>query len=170
MAAARVDHVPRDRIRLGIDLDADGGSSRAPPASANVVAQRGRPAGVGQRHDGRVRPGAGTFGGNVKINGNDGFLLLGDPADDGCNGNAFNSGVTLGSNTARLALVGNKIASGVSITGNSGSGPAPAHTSPKVGGNTINGNLACSGNSPVMTNGGSSNSVSGNKSGECASL
>src|SRR5581483_5343902 len=110
-----------------------------------------------------------TFGGSVRIASSTGFVLLGDPTDDGCAGNTFNSGVTLTSNSAGLALVGNKIGGGVTITSNTGTGPAPNHTSPKVGANTIGGLLACSGNTPVMTNGGSPNSVNGNRSGECSS-
>jgi hypothetical protein len=107
-----------------------------------------------------------TFGGNVKITGDTGSILLGDPSGAQCAGNTFQSGVTLSSNTAGVTLTGNKIGGGVSITGNSG----PAHSVQKVGGNTIAGNLACSGNSPAVTNGGSPNSVSGNRSGECAAL
>lgn len=174
------DTVTCDKVVTGSATSVDGVSGTTCVASATVGGNIKVPAGgklllltdtvggtVNVTGAGQVIICGSTFGGNVKINGDNGFLLLGDPADDSCAGNTFNSGVTLGSNTAGLALVGNKIGGGVSITGNSGSGPAPNHTSPKVGGNTISGNLACSGDSPVMTDGGLPNSVSGNRSGEC---
>jgi beta-glucosidase len=67
--------------------------------------------------------------------------------------------------TTQLVLDGVHVSGPVSLTNN-----RPHATTPLVSGNTINGPLSCSGNAPPPSNGGSTNSVSGPKSGQCQGL
>jgi hypothetical protein len=177
------DTVTCDKVVTGSNSSVNGGPGSTCVTGANVSGAINVPAGgtvllindtiggtLTATGAGRVVVCGSTFGGNITIRGDTGFTLLGDPADDGCAGNTFQSGVTLSNNTGGLALVGNRISGGVSITGNTGAGPAPAHTNPIVSANTIGGSLNCSGNSPVMTNPGTPNSAVGKKYGECAAL
>ena len=107
-------------------------------------------------------------GGNLKISGATGFLLIGDPVEDGCAANTIDGVVILSHNTGGLQLGFNHIHGRVLVSGNVGAGPAPNHSSPEVEANTIGGNLACTGNSPVASDDGRTNGVDGRKIGECS--
>jgi hypothetical protein len=108
-----------------------------------------------------------SIGGNVKITGANGFVLIGDTIEDACAGNVINGSVTLSSNSGGLQLGFNRIGGNVRLIGNVGAGPAPDHTSPEVEANNIGGTLACTGDSPVATNEGQPNTVKASRSGEC---
>jgi len=98
-------------------------------------------------------------GGNIRISGANGFLLIGD-AVRGCAANTIDGTVTLSKNTGGLQLGFNDIGGRVSVTRNVGAGP-------EIEANTIGGSLACSANSPVASDGGQSNAVHGRRTGEC---
>ena len=107
--------------------------------------------------------------GAVNISGATKFVLIGDPGDDGCAGNTFRRGVTLSANAGGVELGHNHVTGTVSVTGTTGHGPAIEDVGTEIEANTIGGALACSGNTPVATNGGQPNTVSGAESGECSS-
>jgi hypothetical protein len=101
-----------------------------------------------------------TVTGGASISNVAGKLLLGDPAN-GCAANSFSS-LTVTSNHGGLTMVGNKVGGSLAVNYNDG-GPIV------VGGNTISGNLSCTGNNPQPINGGRANSVAGSRAGQCAS-
>jgi hypothetical protein len=105
--------------------------------------------------------------GNLRINGASGFVLIGDPLEDACAANVINGVVTLSNDTGGLQLGFNHIGGRVTVVGNVGAGPAPDHVSPEIEANTIGGSLVCSGDSPVASDDGRSNSVAGRGIGEC---
>jgi hypothetical protein len=104
----------------------------------------------------------------VNISGSTGFVLLGDPGDDGCAGNTFRATMTLSSNQGGLELGHNQIGN-TTVTGTTGTGPFRDDVGAEIEANTIGGNLKCSGNTPAATNDGQPNTVTGNRTGECAS-
>jgi hypothetical protein len=110
-----------------------------------------------------------TIVGNTSVSGATGFVLLGDPRDDGCAANSFKN-VSLSSNTAGVELDVNAISGNVSLTSNKGGGPFPEDVNPSVEANQIAGNLACTSNVPPPTNNGRPNAVNGNRTGQCAGL
>jgi uncharacterized repeat protein (TIGR01451 family) len=63
-----------------------------------------------------------------------GFVLIGDPGDDGCAVNTVTT-LTLLDNTAGLEAIGNHVAGAITVNGNSGTGPFPEDTAPEVEGN-----------------------------------
>ena len=103
--------------------------------------------------------------GRVRITGAAGFLLVGD-TDEGCAANRIDGSVTLASNTGGFEVGFNRISNGLTVKGNIGAGPEPA--SPEIEANTIIGVLACSGDSPVVSDNNRPNSVSSKRAGECA--
>jgi len=105
----------------------------------------------------------------VNVTGATGFVLIGD-TDDVCAGNRIDGPVTLASNTGGLELGFNTIGGNVRVRSNTGAGPAPDHTSPQIEANTIHGGLACTGDTPVMSDDERSNSVVGHRGGECLAL
>jgi len=102
--------------------------------------------------------------GRVRPTGAAGFVLIGDP-DEGCAANRIDGSVTLAGNTGGFEVGFNRISNGLSAKGNIGAGPEPA--SPQIEGNTIIGVLACSGDSPVVSDNDRPNSVSSKRTGEC---
>jgi hypothetical protein len=96
-------------------------------------------------------------------------VTIGDSGDDACPVNTLMSDVTLASNKASAELVGNKVSGTVFANGNSGNGPFPEDVGVEIESNAISGGLACAGNTPSATNEGHANSVSGSRSGQCAS-
>jgi len=73
--------------------------------------------------------------------------------------------VSVSWSTTRVAIVDNQVTGPVNVTQNvTGSAPIV------ISGNRITGPLACSGNQPPPGNGGTTNSVTGPKSGQCAQL
>jgi len=113
----------------------------------------------------------GSTTGNIKVSGATGFVLVGDPGDDGCAANSINGSVSLNSNSAGVELAHNQIANNVSVNGTTGAGPFPEDDRASIEANTLTGgNLACSGNSPPPSNHSQPNTVSGNRTGQCAGL
>jgi uncharacterized repeat protein (TIGR01451 family) len=104
----------------------------------------------------------------LSVSGASGFVAVGDPGDDACPANTINGTVTLSSNHGGLDLIGNRIAKNTYVNGTSGTGPFPEDIGAEIEANSIGGNLSCSGNAPPPTNDGHANSVSGNRSGQCA--
>jgi hypothetical protein len=105
----------------------------------------------------------------VNISGATGFVVVGDPGDDGCAANVLRSTLTLTDNTAGVEVGHNSRIGSVTLKGNAGSVWAD-DASPEVEANTIVGSLSCSGNTPAAINDGQPNTVSGRRSGECAQL
>ena len=100
-----------------------------------------------------------------------GFVLIGDAGDDGtlaCGGNTLNGALTLDGNTALLELGQNLIHGGARVLNTSGSGPNLEDSTTEIEGNQISGGLSCSGNTPAPTNDGRPNTVTGQRSGQCA--
>ncbi len=74
-------------------------------------------------------------GGSVFVSGAKGFVLIGDPGDDGCAINRIGGSLILMSNHHGLDAIGNHVARTVFASGNSGAGPFPEDTAPEVSGN-----------------------------------
>jgi hypothetical protein len=110
-----------------------------------------------------------TVAGNTNVTGASGFVLLGDPGDDGCAANTLKN-LSLGSNAAGVEMGANAISGNVSLTNNAGGGPFPDDASPELEANRIGGNLSCSANNPAPTNDAQPNVVTGNRAGQCAAL
>jgi hypothetical protein len=87
--------------------------------------------------------GPGSVGGNVQVNGN------------------------LSSYYPAAIVSDNTVGGNVQVNDNSGSGP---YGSSDVGGNKIQGNLQCQGNTGGVTDNNGANTVGGNKQGQCAGL
>jgi uncharacterized repeat protein (TIGR01451 family) len=121
------------------------------------------------RSPGTIAVCASTVRGALSVTGATGPVTIGDPGDDGCAANSLLSDVTLGSNKSSAELVGNKVSGTVTATGNSGKGPFPDDVGVEIESNSISGGLGCSGNTPVASNDHHPNSVSGSRSGQCAS-
>jgi hypothetical protein len=110
-----------------------------------------------------------TVRGSLNVTDAAGFVLIGDPGDDLCPGNALFSSVRLDSNHAGVELGANsRIMGSVMVRGNSGVGPFPDDSRPEIEANNIFGALVCSGNTPTATNDGQPNTVRGGRTGECA--
>jgi hypothetical protein len=101
----------------------------------------------------------GSYVGGASTLSGAGPLTLGD-LDRGCAGNSFNSSVQLLSSNGGVRFIGNGLRAGLTVTGTHG-GPTV------IGGNSVGGSLACSGNNPTAVNGGRPNAARG-RSGECA--
>ncbi|MBV8979900.1 MAG: Ig-like domain repeat protein [Acidimicrobiia bacterium] len=111
-----------------------------------------------------------TVRGAVSVSGATGFVVIGDPGDDGCAANTLMANLTLQQNTAGVEVSNNtRITGPVSLTGNAG-GTGPDDASPEVEGNTITKALGCKNNKPAVTNDAQPNLVSGGRSGQCAGL
>jgi hypothetical protein len=100
-----------------------------------------------------------TEQGSVTIQ-NTGFIALGD-TDGSCAGNTIRGAVTLLNNGGEVIVNGNTIGGRVVLNGNN-------VFEFELGPNTINGALACSGNSPAPDNEDGTNTVKGARSGQCA--
>ena len=99
-----------------------------------------------------------------------GFVVFGDPGDDGCPGNTVISGtVKLTNNHADAEVVANDIPS-LTLSGTSGVGPFPDDTAAEVEGNHVIGTVACTGDSPAPTNDGDPNTVGGARTGQCSAV
>ncbi|MEU4116797.1 Ig-like domain-containing protein [Kitasatospora sp. NPDC028055] len=108
--------------------------------------------------------------GTVEVGRASGFVLVGDPGDDGCTGNRVNGSVHLDDNHAGAELIANRIGGSVEVNGTTGTGPFPEDSRAEIEGNTIGGSLHCTGNNPPPTNGGNPNTVHGARTGQCANL
>jgi acetyltransferase-like isoleucine patch superfamily enzyme len=119
--------------------------------------------------------GGGAFGlcgtttyGSVTVANASGFVVVGDPLDDGCAANTLNSGLTLSSNHGGVEVSHNaRIGGTVTLQANSGPGANPDDVHPEIEANTIYGGLICSGDSPNAVDDAQRNTVSGARAGEC---
>jgi hypothetical protein len=102
--------------------------------------------------------GSGYQGPDVTIGGN--FVCANTPFC-GAQYGVVRGNVTV-DNNASADVMGNQIDGNVNVSGNI--------NVITVAGNTISGNLKCQNNNPAPSNGGSTNTVSGNKTGQCANL
>jgi subtilisin-like proprotein convertase family protein len=117
---------------------------------------------------GTVRVCGSTVDVNTMITGATGFVQIGGA---GCTGNTLKGNLTLSGNKAGLRVADNTVGGNVSITNNKASGNDPAVGGPAgniVANNTIGNAFTCSGNIPPVSNGGSPNTVTGARGGECA--
>jgi hypothetical protein len=76
-----------------------------------------------------------TVRGSVVVTAARGFVLIGDPGDDGCAANRIGGSLVLVDNRHGLDAVGNRVNGAVVVSGNSGAGPFPEDTAPEVSGN-----------------------------------
>ena len=74
-----------------------------------------------------------TTGGSVSVTRATGFVLIGDPGDDGCAVNAINGSLSLTSNTGGVEALGNHVTGSLVSSGNSGTGAFPEDTAPEIG-------------------------------------
>ena len=103
-----------------------------------------------------------TISGPVRISGTTEEIVIGDGG--GCDGNVITGPVSLTKNSGGAELLmGNTITGPVTVDGNTS-------LISLIGSNSITGPFECSSNSPAPTNGGSMNTVTGPKNGQCASL
>ncbi len=109
-----------------------------------------------------------TIQGSVGVTGATGFVLIGDTTDDDCAGNTIQGALNLYNNTGAVEVADNPRISSVSVYNNSGTGPYPEDKGAEIENNTIVGSLSCGNNVPAASNGGRPNTVSGRRSGECA--
>ncbi len=73
--------------------------------------------------------------GSITISGSTGFVLVGDPGEDGCAANMIGGSLNLNNNTGGLVAVDNTIAGALNAAGNRGAGPFPDQTAPDISGN-----------------------------------
>jgi len=105
--------------------------------------------------------------GGVGVSRTSGFVLLGDPGDDACAGNQFDSSVSLRSNEGAVEVDHNTIGSSLTVIGNTGTGVYPEDQGAEIGDNTVHARLACAHNIPIGDDG-QTNSVAGARSGQCS--
>jgi uncharacterized repeat protein (TIGR01451 family) len=105
---------------------------------------------------------------NVNISGATGFVLIGDPGDDGCAANTLQGSLTVSNGQGGTEVGQNRIYGTVTLTSSAGTGPFADDVGVEVEGNTISGNLNCYSNTPVVTNDHQPNNVSGARNGQCA--
>jgi hypothetical protein len=102
-----------------------------------------------------------------------GFVFIGGsvPAGTGCGGSSIAGAMALTSNKGGLEMATSTVSGAAAVTGNSGYGPVEqngAFPPPEFAGNTVSGVLACSGNTPSLTDAGMSNKAA-IKAGQCDS-
>jgi len=82
----------------------------------------------------RICDSTATSAAPVSISLSHGFVLVGDPADDGCPSNVLAGGLSLIKNKNGVEAIGNTTPS-VFASGNAGAGPFPEDTAPDISGN-----------------------------------
>jgi len=113
-----------------------------------------------------------TIGGTLRIRNSTGLVVVGDPSDDGCSPNDIHGAVTLSGNHG-AEITQNTIGGNLLFKNNHGISAFFDDNVPEVAGNNIGGNLKCTGNTGFLMNiknDGLTNSVAGNKTGQCATL
>lgn len=108
-------------------------------------------------------------GGTDMLTGTTGPVLIGDGGDDfsACAPVSIKGSLSIKNSKGPVEVGGNTILGSVSLTNAKGSGTT-AETKPEIEGNTIKGNLACTGNTPAPTSDGKPNTVTGPRTGQCA--
>jgi PKD repeat protein len=137
--------------------------------NTSVVLLRTSVGGVTATNPGAVTVCGSTLKNGLTISGASGFVLVGDPRDDGCAGNTVTGAVSIVGSLAGANLSGNRLNSGVRFDGNHGGGPFPVDAVPVVSANTVKAVLACANNQPAPTNDGVTNTAK-KKSGQCVGL
>jgi hypothetical protein len=112
-------------------------------------------------------------GGPILVSLSTGFVFIGGsvPAGTGCGGSSIAGAMALTSNKGGLEMATSTVSGAAAVTGNSGYGPVEqngAFPPPEFAGNTVSGVLACSGNTPSLTDAGMSNKAA-IKAGQCDS-
>ncbi|GAB2726996.1 FG-GAP-like repeat-containing protein [Kitasatospora kifunensis] len=113
---------------------------------------------------------ASTVTGTVQVADSSGFVVIGDPAEEGCAGNLIHGSVLLSDNHGGAAIADNRIDGTVDVVGTTGAGPFPSDARPRIEANTVEGSLDCAGNTPPPGNNGRPNTVDGVRTGQCALL
>jgi hypothetical protein len=115
-----------------------------------------------------------TIHGTVSVANATGFVLLGGDGAAGCAGNVFQGSAHVHRNSGGVRVAGNQTAGSVALANNLAPLAAPDPTGGSaatvVRHNTIGGGLSCKGDVPPATNDGVTNSVTGPRTGECATL
>jgi hypothetical protein len=111
-----------------------------------------------------------NLGGSLSVTRSTGFVVIGDPGDDGCASNTIRGAVTLHGNQAGAELVGNQIGGALNVRDTSGTGPFPEDVAAEIEGNQVGGSLVCRGNVPPPINDGNPNTVRGSRVGQCRLL
>ena len=107
---------------------------------------------------------------SVNVSGASGFVLIGDPGDDGCQVNTLGGDLALSSNHAGVEIVGNTLTRGsITLISTTGAGPFPEDVAPELESNQVSGAIGCSGNVPAPINDGHPNTAS-SRSGQCIGL
>jgi hypothetical protein len=111
-----------------------------------------------------------SIGGSLSIVNATGFVVVGDPGDDGCGGNTVLSGsVRLANNHGDVEVIGNILPS-LLLSGTSGTGPFPDDVTAEIESNQFSGSVICSANTPAPTSDGHPNTVAGSRTGQCTSI
>ncbi len=105
---------------------------------------------------------------DVTVRNSSGFVLLGDPGDDGCAANVIGRSLNLSGNHGDAELVGNRVGGSVAVDSTTGHGPFADDSAAELESNVVQGNLECSGNSPAPTDDHHPNTVGGARLGQCA--
>ncbi|MFI6156272.1 FG-GAP-like repeat-containing protein [Kitasatospora sp. NPDC051170] len=113
---------------------------------------------------------ASTVTGSVQVGDSTGFVVIGDPVDEGCAGNRIDGSVVLKDNTGGLVLDDDRIGGSTVVDGTTGAGPFPRDDRALITANTVGGSLACSGNTPPPGDDGRPNAVGGPRTGQCVGL
>jgi hypothetical protein len=108
-----------------------------------------------------------TVGGAVTVRDATGFVVIGDPGDDGCPGNSIDDGVVLQSNHGDAEAWSNSITGSLVVHGTTGTGPFPDDTSTEVADNNVSATIDCQGNTPAPTSDGQLNHAA-STTGQCA--
>lgn len=111
-----------------------------------------------------------TVTASTSVYGASGYVIIGDPGDDGCTGNQINGSVLLSNNHSGVEVIANHVGGSVQVQGTAGTGPFPEDTRTEIEGNTIGSFLACTANTPAPTNDGHPNTVTGPRLGQCSTL
>jgi hypothetical protein len=107
---------------------------------------------------------AANITGGASISGSVGEVVIGD--GQSCGGGSITGGLSVTNGTAGVQIIGNSISGGLTVSGNSGSIPGPSGTGQFVETNTVTGGFTCTpNNTPALNDGGSTNRVSGPRTG-----
>jgi hypothetical protein len=146
------------------------GTVHVKPGAALFITHSTLHRGISSASATRIAVCASNITGSVEIHDSTGFVLLGDPGDDGCPANKITGTVNLDENTGGTELDRNRISGSVTLNENRGTGPFPEDTGTQIEANTIGGSLHCTDNTPHPTNDEKPNTVRGSRTNQCAKL
>jgi uncharacterized repeat protein (TIGR01451 family) len=108
--------------------------------------------------------------GSVIVKNSTGFVVIGDPGDDGCGGNTvIGGGVVLTTNHGDIEVGSNHLPS-LTLSGTTGVGPFADDTRAEIESNNVVGSVSCSGNVPAPSNDGTTNTIGGGRTGQCSTI